>query len=149
MSTGLELVPIALAIGIAVAARRKGQVGERDVLTLSTRMRDADLAAAALAGAGACYGVQNGILHGSVNGVAVALTPDVTGIYEAHFELDVDAEMARVGIEQLDHEYTRLVRDHVYERVVTQAAQYGLALESERFEEEDLVLTLRVTEETP
>ncbi len=68
-----------------------------------------------------------------------------SGTFEALFPGTVPQAQAQTVLEQLDAEYTRLVQERVYEQVVERAQQQGLALESERVEEDNsIVLTLRV-----
>ena len=151
MSTGMELVPLALAIG-AVAAGAKmasSQAGSggvsaapRQVRSMPTRFRDNALVLEAL-GEGAVE--RDGTLHGAVDRVPVALAPDADGIYVAYFHGDLSGAEAESTVRKLDGVYGGLVQRDVRRRVLEQAPAHGLAVEDERVEEDgSIVLTLQV-----
>lgn len=146
MSTGMELVPLALAVGAAVAAasRKSSATPAQSVLSLGTRMRDDALLREALETAGACYGDRDGTVYGSIEGTAVAFTRAAGGTFEAHFDASVAEDDGVRLVSGLDDEYARLVQGRAYERVVERAPDFGLEFESEELEGEDIVVTLRV-----
>jgi len=151
MSTGLELLPLALAIGAAVAAvrkRRSASPASPIVVTLGTRMRDGVLLSRALDVVGRDFGEQDGVRHGSIQGMAVAFTVDTDGTFEAHFDATLPSDQAQALVAQLDEQYARLVQQQVYEKLLERAPAAGLVFESERVEEDDsIVVTLLVGEE--
>jgi hypothetical protein len=148
MSTGLELIPLALAIGAVVAARRRSTASLPSTVTLTTRMRDETLLVTALDIVGQHYGEHDGMQYGSVEGTAVVFSRDPEGVYEAHFDKAISVSTSQSVITGLDEIYTRLVQQDVYQKLMDRAGMHGLALESERVEDDDsIVLTLVVGEE--
>ncbi len=149
MSTGLELIPFAIAAGIGAVGRYRVRRAERQVAgppsyALGTRMRDERLLGAAAAALGSSGGGSPADVT-EVGGVRLSLVPTDTGAFEALFPGTVTQEQARAVLGSLDSEYTRLVQERVYQQVVERAQQQGLALESERVEDDNsIVLTLRV-----
>jgi hypothetical protein len=146
MSTGLELIPIALALGgIAIAASPK-ETGRPEVRTMHTRLRDERLLDEALPAVGSPVDLGDGNRYAEIDGVLVAFSRRQDGVFTATFDTDVSEADARAALARIDDEYTRLLQVRTYERVLDHAAGEGLAVESERWEGEDVVLTLRVEE---
>jgi hypothetical protein len=151
MSTGLELMPFAIAAGVGAIGRYRARRAEREVLGASpysfeTRMRDAELltAAARILGTPADTG-RNVSTIGEVAGTPISLARTEAGVFEALFSSSVPQEQAQTVLEQLDAEYTRLLQERVYEQVVGRAEQAGLTLEDEHVDgDNSIVLTLRV-----
>jgi len=80
-----------------------------------------------------------------VAGVQLSLAKRDDGTFEALFPGTAPQEQAREALGELDAEYTRLVQERVYQQVIERAQDQGLALESERVEQDNsIVLTLRV-----
>lgn len=151
MSTGLELIPFAIAAGVGVIGRYRARRAEEQALgpppySFETRMRDEQLLGAAVAALDASARRREGAVGVTeVAGTPLSLARTESGTFEALFPGTVPQAQAQTVLEQLDAEYTRLVQERVYEQVVERAQQQGLALESERVEEDNsIVLTLRV-----
>jgi len=151
MSTGLELIPFAIAAGIGAIGRYRARRAEQQVsgpppYALETRMRDEQLLGAAAAALGASNAPGGGAAAVTeVAGVRLSLTQTDTGAFEALFPGAVPQGQARTVLGHLDSEYTRLVQERVYHQVIERAEQQGLALETERVEEDNsIVLPLRV-----
>lgn len=149
MSTGLELIPFALAVaggaGIAVAAGSSQVVPDapREVRSVSTRFKDGELLLEAL-GEGA--GERDGAIHGAVEGLPVAFATGPDGAYVAYFHGEVAPAQAEAAVLGLDAAYGGLVQRNARDRVIAQAPGYGLSLEDETVEEDgSIVLTLQVS----
>jgi hypothetical protein len=147
MSTGLELIPVALAIGAVVARRRRaattvGVERQPEVVALETRFRDDALLLEAL-GSGAR--VRDGTLHGVLGRIPVALARDSDGTYLAYFHGDLPVPEAEDAVRELDAAYGKLVQREVRRRVLDQAPTQGLVFEQETIEADgSIVLTLQV-----
>lgn len=144
MSTGLELIPIALALGVYIAVRRSSEPGPPEVRTLLTRLRDEQLLDEALAAVGAPVDLGDGRRYAEIDGTLIAFSRSADGVFAASFDTDVSEAAATATLARVDDEYTRLVQARTYERVRDRAASMGLAFESERWEDDDVVVTLRV-----
>lgn len=157
MSTGIELIPVALAVG-AVVARRRRRRGARQhdersstaaeadhLLELETRFRDGALLTRALREVGVEPVLRDGYLHGVVDDVAIALAPDEHGVYTAFFHGAQDAEAAESVVIALDATYTLLVQQDVHDRVLARAAEHGMTVEHDAVEPDgSRTLRLRV-----
>jgi hypothetical protein len=153
MSTGMELIPIGLAlggvagagvVGAALAARAAGAdaPAPREVRSARTRFTDEALVLEAL-GEGAVE--HNGTLHGTADGVPVALAKDSEGTYVAYFHGDLPAPEAESALREVDGVYGGLVQRDVRRRVLEQAPAHGLSIEDETREDDgSIVLTLQV-----
>lgn len=151
MSTGLELIPFAIAAGVGAIGRYRARRAEQQAsgappYALETRMRDEQLLGAAAAALGASSGGGGGAAGVmDVAGTPLSLVQNESGVFKALFPGGVSQQQAQAVLEQLDTEYTRLVQERVYETVVARAKEQGLALESERVDEDNsIVLTLRL-----
>jgi len=146
MSTGIELIPVALAIGAAAAAARArgGDVvasASRETRELPTRFADESLLMEAL---GQTATERDGVVHGVVDGVPIAFTTDDSGAYVAHFRPEAPGRAAG-ALRTLDGVYGRLVQRDARSRVLASAPRYGLPVEDEHVEEDGtIVLTLQV-----
>jgi len=154
VSTGLELIPFAIAAGVGAIGRYRARRAEEEALnalnappfSFDTRMRDEELLIAAasvldpdVSSVSEASGIERLV------GTELSFRRLDGGAFEAQFPPTVSSEQARSLLETLDGEYTRLVQARVYEQVLAQAEQQGLSLESERVDEDSsIVLTLRV-----
>lgn len=152
MSTGLELIPLALA-----AASAAGLVGARAhraerraaaaaaVRTLPTRWRDEGLLVAGLARLGAAPEQHDGAWAGSVSGVGLALTRREDGVYDAHFDARTPVGQAQGLLDALDRAYCVELQRQVRDRVLSHAPQRGMTVVEEHQEDDGtLVLTLEL-----
>lgn len=151
MSTGLELIPFAIAAGVSAIGHYRARRAEQELsgpppYALETRMRDEELLVAAAAALDASTTGSGGAASVTgVAGVQLSLAKRDDGTFEALFPGTAPQEQAREALGQLDAEYTRLVQERVYQQVIERAQDRGLALESERVEQDNsIVLTLRV-----
>ncbi|GIF75081.1 hypothetical protein [Asanoa siamensis] len=126
MSVSLILVPAALAAAAVIQARAGGTT-----CTVSTRMRDSGLLAAALRETGAVVTDATDRIDALWAGVTAAFTRDAEGVWAAHFRGGVDEERAVEIVRRLDVAYGRKVQAAVVERLRNRAPAAGLRLESE------------------
>lgn len=151
MSTGLELIPIAIAIGAILSHARKPTLDEETTETyaIETRARDADLLGAAVrqhASNAAWHGAR---LVATVDGVPMNLVRrSDQASFEAVVPTTVPVATAHEVLLSLDGTYTGLVQQRVRERVLRDAAANGMAVTQERVEDDEtIVLTLIVQEQ--
>ncbi|MEV4619389.1 hypothetical protein AB0J74_11860 [Asanoa sp. NPDC049573] len=129
MSVSLILIPAALAVAAAIQAGAVDTGGT--VCTVSTRMRDSTLLAAALRETGAVVETDTDRVVAVWQGVTARFTRDAEGIWAAHFSGDVDEARAVAIVGRLDTAYGRQVQAAVLERLRDRAPAAGLRLESE------------------
>jgi hypothetical protein len=144
MSIEILLIPIAIAAAGAIKARRENRQGER-VLSVATRARDEALLRRALDNYGCRNVLHDGRIEATSDGRTLMFAPSEDGAFEAVFFGDVDEEMARQFVDDLEHEYGRVVQADTYSRLVHEATNYGFSLEAEEIDADNtIVLTLKV-----
>jgi hypothetical protein len=147
MSVVIALIPVALAVAASAAARRRAEEEGHATLAIQTRMRDDELIVRALEMMGCDAELDASGVRATRNEFEFTFSRGVDGVLEARFGPDVAPDEAEAFVHDLDREYTRLVQERVYRRVIERAREYGMALESEEIQEDDsIVLTLRAGE---
>jgi hypothetical protein len=149
MSTGLELIPLLIAIGAAVGARRTpSRVSAPEAYALATRMRDPEMLHAVMRQHDPSCAWQGDTLVGTVHGVPLNLyLPAQGAAFEALMPNGVPVAAAQEAIVRLDAGYAGLVQHAVRARVLQEASSAGLSVEHERVDDDGtVVLTLQVRE---
>lgn len=147
MSTGLELVPIALAIGWALRRSRRGASPNRKINGACTAMTELEDAREALRLAGRYFGDKNGTIYGAIEEQAVVLSIGSDGLIEMYLDGAATQAMVEAAGLAIEAAHTGLVRERVRQNVITRATDFGLSYESERYEADGtIVLTLQTVE---
>ncbi|MER7008746.1 hypothetical protein ABT297_37685 [Dactylosporangium sp. NPDC000555] len=128
MSVSLLLIPLAIAAAAARAGLTKG--ADTSVCTVETRMRDAELLAAALRDTRAAVTPDGADLVADWAGVRARFGRDERHIWSAHFTGDVDEPRAVEIVRAVDAAYGRQVQRAVLARLTERAPAAGLRLES-------------------
>ncbi|WP_446212947.1 hypothetical protein [Micromonospora sp. IBSANI012] len=140
MSISLLLVPLAVATVAAVHASSADRDDDgRLVCQVQTRMRDANLLAAALRDTDAVVTVHGDELTATWAGVSADFRRGADGIWTAHLTGQVDEERAVGIVRAVDAAYGRQVQRAVLDRLRAQAPAAGLRLESEQITEDAAV----------
>jgi hypothetical protein len=147
MSVELALLPIAIAAIGAIASRKRAQRQAETSFSLETRMTDPRILQAALGNCG-CQSVATGAaVDSAIEGARIIFEPRDNGALNAAFFGAIAPSQAEEFIASLYGEYTRLVQQDVYQKVIERAAAKGLSLESEEIQQDDsIVLTFCVQE---
>lgn len=146
MSVSIVLVPVAIAAISAWQASRTETDNEgRTLCQVTTRMRDENLLAAALADTRAVVTTSGQSLLADWAGVRAEFARDSAGIWQANFTGDVDEARAVGIIGSIDLAYGRQVQRAVVEKLKQRAPAAGMSLISERVEaDESMTLILEV-----
>ena len=75
---------------------------------------------------------------------SITFIKEETGLYSAAFNDDIKMEDAAEFVESIVDEYTNIVQQQVYEKLMSRAEQEGLVFESEEQREDSVVLTFGV-----
>jgi hypothetical protein len=154
MSTGLELIPLALAAAGAAGligakahrAERRGALGSATaVASFATRWRDEQLLVAGLSRLGAGPEQRQGAWAGSIGGLGVAFTRRADGVYDAHFDARTPATQARAVLDTIDRAYCVELQTQLRRQVLSEAPRHNMTLVDE-YEDADgtVVLTLEL-----
>lgn len=132
MSISLLLVPLVIAGATAAQglSMRRDAAGQT-VCEVRTRMRDANLLAAALSATGAAVEPAADAMVAHWEGVTARFSREIDGIWSTHFTGAVDRDRAVEIVEAIDAAYGRQVQQAVLTRLRERAPGAGLRLESE------------------
>jgi hypothetical protein len=150
MSAIFALVPVAIAVAAAVSERKErvradALAGVAPEVVLATRMTDSSLLMEALTLLGMEPTRDSDAIRARVDAEPVSFRADAGGRLDAVFAGSASESLADATVAKIDAEYTRLVQQRVYEKVVARAREHGLTFASERVEEDNsIVVTLRV-----
>lgn len=165
MSVTIALIPLAIAAATFIAgggivagstSRTKsgGAAGKPQPHTTTaavrTRMKDLGLLEAALGDIHATDLQRDGdVLNASVDGLALSMTRDSDGIWQAHFTAEhlSDEELIEAGtsiIGSLDTAYAARVQAAVASRIRERADAAGFELTSESVEDDTVTMVLTV-----
>jgi len=147
MSVSLILVPVAMAAVAAVSAARAGGAQAGTVCAVHTRMRDADLLAAALRDSSATVDTHGDDLLAAWTGVRARFTRGPDGVWSAHFTGEVDEARAVAIVRAVDAAYGRQVQRAVLDRLRERAPLAGLRVESESVGADESVRLVFTVEE--
>lgn len=139
MSIEVVLIPAAIAGFSAWQARRAAGADGREVVAVSTRMRDGGLLQRALADTGATVEQHGDVLTATWPDSQGRFTRDEQGIWSAHLAGEVDHETATALVGAIDVAYGRHVQQEVLARLRERAPQAGMHVESETTEDDDSV----------
>ena len=146
MSVSLVLVPLAFAAVSAYKAATAAPDGESPtVCHVTTRLRDERLLAQALTDTGAEVAQQRDRVVADWQGVQAVFTRDDLGIWQVALTGEVTTDSAQGIVAAVDAAYGVRVQQEVLARIRSRAAESGMAVESERVEQDrsvTLVLTV-------
>lgn len=151
MSLSILLVP--MAIGMAsvslTSVPDKTALLEQDkrFYELKTRMKDESILEEALKNYGSQTERNNEGVTSKIGDTDINFIKGSKGVYHAYFHEDILLEDAEQFIDNIYNEYTRIVQEKTYHKLMARAKDEGLELETEETnEEETIVLTFEVKE---
>lgn len=145
MSVSLALIPVAIAVAGAIAAREERTQDSHGSFRLETRMKDGELLTSALQRHGCKSVVVSETIDSALGHTRMVFKRDERGVFGAVFEGEISTEHARTFLAELDEEYTLLVQERVYRNLLSKAKERGILVESEEVQEDNsVVITLRV-----
>jgi hypothetical protein len=148
MSTGSELIPIALAAWIVAALARRTTVANKQVWSIETPIRDESLLAATLAALGSDHGRDGPLRYGTAAGRAVAFSWSQAGNAVAHVEGDVAEPDALRLVAAIESEYRRRVQEQVLATLLERAPGERFHAVVQR-RDPDGTVVVRLQAETP
>ncbi len=146
MSIEIVLLPLAIAAISAYQASKEADEAGRQVVSVGTRMRNAQRLEAALAECGATATRDDAAINAEWSSSRARFTKDAHGIWAAHFTGETTtSEDATALVQALDAAYGRRVQQEVLARLRQRAPEVGMTVESETVQDDDsVVLTLNV-----
>lgn len=152
MSIELALIPIAIAVAGTMKERReraraRSLQPEVPEFSLATRMKDEVLLQTALENYG-CHSVRadDGVTS-DVSGSQIRFGRNEQGAFDAAFTGDISPNQAESFLTEVYEQYTLLVQQQVYTRLLARASARGLTFESEYVQPDgSIVMTLLVQE---
>ncbi len=146
MSIELVLIPLAIGIVQVVSDKRQATLEGNNHYSIPTVIKDESMLKQALSNYGADIGLYDNQLKSTVADVDILFEKGDDQQYSALFDPSIERKEAEDFIENIQMEYTSIVRKDTYEKVIRRAKDYGMELESEE-ENQDrgIVLTFKVT----
>jgi hypothetical protein len=146
MGVSLVLIPLALAVTGAVATREELGSQVRGI-TLKTRMKRWDLLERALREYGSQYVAEEKGIRVFLDGGEIKFVKNREGEIEAQVSKGQLLRSVTSFLEVIHEEYTKVLQEEVYKKLVSRAEQYGFVFESEEVQEDhSIVLTLAIRE---
>lgn len=148
MSIELILIPIGIAVVQSVGERIERNKGHEQTYKIKTVMKREHLLKQAIEQ----YGCEVNLLNKNnylteIGNIKIHFQYDESGIFEAVFDNSVETEAALEFIENVNTEYKYAIQQETYRKLLQQAEQKGLALESEEIQgDRSILLTFNVNQ---
>jgi|SRR5690625_2845991 len=147
MSLSIFLVPIAIAVSSGVAITIEDKLSEGEYYQVTTKMKDETIVQQALENRGSKVTYDEYQIESRIGNIDVMFQRQENDTISAIFHKDVLVEDAEEFVENTYNEYTRIIQQQTYEKLMQRAENEGLLLQSEtRNEENTIVLTFDVKE---
>lgn len=156
MSLSVILIPIAIAGATTVLSSKNYSVhietelpsiDENEIYyKLDTKIKDETLLQETLRNYGSETSVVNEHVESVIGDVQITFYKEENETFSAIFHEEIDLTDAEEFVENIFEEYTRVVQQKTYEKLMDRAKEEGLIFESENREEDSIVLTFQVRE---
>jgi hypothetical protein len=148
MSIEIALIPVVIAVTQSVSSHLTKRMDVNGMYTIETIMKDERILQKALEH----YGCSSRLLseyevQSQVGDVPILFQRNEQGAIAASFEHAIRIEEAEPFIRNIEQEYTHIVQQETYMKLLERAKEQGLVLEAETVDDHNsIVLTFRVTE---
>ncbi|WP_102026762.1 hypothetical protein [Salirhabdus sp. Marseille-P4669] len=148
MSLSVFLVPLAIgAVSSAVSFALEEKVEEGVLYRIDTNIKDENILEEALKNFGCNVDLNNETFHSTLGQIEIAFQQQENGTISGYFNESVSKEEAEEFLQDIQKEYTRIVQQQTYEKLLVRAKQEGLLLETENKQDDNtIVLTFQVKE---
>ena len=147
MSLSLTLIPIAIAATSVVSYALQDKIEEGIYYKIDTNIKDEKILTEALRNRGSSVALDKRQIESTLGNVEIVFQRQEDDTISAVFHQDIPVEDAEEFVKNTHEEYTRIVQQKTYHKLVERAKNEGLILESEdRNEEDTIVLTFQVEE---
>lgn|SRR5690606_23906921 len=147
MSLSLTLIPIAIAATSVVSYALQDKIEEGIYYKIDTNIKDEKILTEALRNRGCSVALDKRQIESTLGNVEIVFQRQEDDTISAVFHQDIPVEDAEEFVKNTHEEYTRIVQQKTYHKLVERAKNEGLILESEdRNEEDTIVLTFQVEE---
>ncbi|MCM3443103.1 DUF1257 domain-containing protein [Metabacillus halosaccharovorans] len=147
MSIELVLIPVGIAVAHSVGSLIESHKNDRNTYKIQTVMKQQHLLQKALQQYGCEINEMNHQNYQTIVGdINIYFQQNDSGVFEAVFDKSVAKEDAVEFLDHLHSEYKYLIQQETYKRLLKQASEKGLELESEEIQQDrSIVLTFNVT----
>jgi hypothetical protein len=151
MSVEMLLIPIVIAAvgstGVTIDIFSKKE-SKSNFMIYETKMKDYELLKKALEVFGHKPFLEENSMDINLEEYELIFKLNDENIFEAVFQGNITAEHAEEMVSEIYEEYTKLVQEQVYYKVLENIQDYDIELESESVQEDNsIVLTLNIQEE--
>lgn len=148
MSIELILIPIGIAVVQSVGERIERNKGHEQTYKIKTVMKREHLLKQAIEQ----YGCEVSHLNqtnylAEIGNIKIHFQYDENRVFEAVFDNSVETEAALEFIENINSEYKYAIQQETYQKLLQQAEQKGLSLETEEIQSDrSILLTFNVNQ---
>lgn len=147
MSLSIFLVPIAIAVSSGVAIKIEESLSDGAYYQVNTNMKDETIIQQALENRGSKVTFDEHQIESKIGDIDIMFQRQEDETISSIFHQNVRMKDAEEFIENTYTEYTRIIQEQTYEKLMQRAENEGLILQSEtRNEENTIVLTFDVKE---
>lgn len=147
MSLSIVFVPIAIAVTSGVAIKIEERLSEGEYYQVNTTMKDETIIQEALENRGSEVTFDEHQIESKIGDIDIMFQRQDDETISAIFHKNVHVKDAEEFVENTYNEYTRIIQQQTYEKLMQRAENEGLLLQSEtRNEENTIVLTFDVKE---
>ncbi|MGZ0879018.1 hypothetical protein ACWZQY_023925 [Priestia megaterium] len=146
MSIELALVPIAIALTQTIGSHIEKKRETRHTYALKTIMKDARILQTTLNNYGCAPSIiGDGEMKSEIGDVQILFQQTEQDIFEAVFSNEIELEQAKGFLINIQEEYSHVVQQETYVKLLERAKQQGLLLETEEVSDTNsIVLTFKV-----
>jgi len=145
MSLSILLLPAALAVTTGIASQLEQKVELGEFYKINTNMKDEQIMQKALENRGNTVTVKDDQIEASIGKVDIYFQRQQDNTISAIFHKDIAVEDAREFIENTHEEYTHIVQQNTYDKLLQRAENEGLVLQTETKQKDNtIVLTFNV-----
>lgn len=147
MGVSLVLIPLALGVAGTVLTREESLGSQAEGITLKTRMKSRELLERALREYGSPYVAEEHGIRVFLDGGEIKFVKNREGEIEVQVSKEQSLRSVTSFLEGIHEEYTKVLQEEVYKKLVSRVEQYGFVFESEEVQEDhSIVLTLAIRE---
>ena len=147
MSLSLTLVPLAIGAASVISYAVQEKVEEGTYYRIDSNMKDETTLAKALKHYGCDVTLDEEVFQSSLGSFELAFQMQEDGTFSAIFDEGIAVNDAEDFMMNIQSEYTRVVQQETYQKLLARAEQEGLNLQAEQTTEDGtIVLTFDVEE---
>lgn len=146
MSIELVLIPVAIAITQSIGSHVEKKLDSKIEYHITTIMKDKDLVKKALENYGCNPNfIGNDEITSEIGESKILFLQNSEGVIDAYFDNEIPLDSATEFLNNIQEEYTSIVQQETYLRLLERAKEKGMILETEEITNSNsIVLTFKI-----